>query len=467
MNRVLAFDYGASSGRAILFSFDGRNISAEEIHRFNNVPIKKDGALKWDFTALTDALFTGIKKASEKGGFDSIGIDTWGVDFGLLDKNGVLLDNPVHYRDSRTDTMPDEVLSIIPKNELYSSTGIQIMPFNTIFQLYYVKKYQPDLYEQADKLLLIPDLLAYILTGEIKTERTIASTTQLTDAKTKDWSYSIIDKLGFKRGLFPQIIDSGKRYGYIKKELCEKLGITQVPVVAVCCHDTASAIFSVPASGEPLYLSCGTWSLLGTLTPAPIVGKKSVEANFTNETGYAKTNRYLKNIMGLWIINECRREWKKQREISFNEIVEAAKSISENKYIIDVDDDIFYKPDDMPEKVRRYCLDRYGSAPSGIGETARCVYESLCVKYREVIGILSEITKKTYDEIYVVGGGCKAEYLCQSIASFCGIKVYAGPVEATAIGNALVQLIALNALKNDDSLKELIRKSFDVRLYTH
>lgn len=170
--------------------------------------------------------------------------------------------------------------------------------------------------------------------------------------------------------------------------------------------------------------------------------------------------------MGLWIINECRREWKKQQEISFNEIVEAAKSISENKYIIDVDDDIFYKPDDMPEKVRRYCLDRYGSAPSGIGETARCVYESLCVKYREVIGILSEITKKTYDKIYVVGGGCKAEYLCQSIASFCGIKVYAGPVEATAIGNALVQLIALNALKNDDSLKELIRKSFDVRLYT-
>lgn len=465
MKRVLAFDYGASSGRAILFTHDGNRIDAEEIYRFDNIPVKKNGTLYWDFGALLGALKEGISVASTKGGFDSIGIDTWGVDFGLLDENGVLIDSPVHYRDARTDTMPDEVFRIIPKNELYSLTGVQIQPYNTIFQLYYVKKYRPDLYGKAAKVLLMPDLLAYFLTGKIAAERTIASTTGLTDAVTKDWSDEIIDRLGFNRSFFPKIIESGESYGNLKPEIADKYGIPSVPVIAVCCHDTASAIFSVPATGNPLYLSCGTWSLLGTLTDTPVVTEAGFEANFTNETGYGKTTRYLKNIMGLWIINECRREWNKTRKMSFSEIVDAAKSVNKNDYVIDVDDAAFLKPDDMPEKIRAYCTEKYGAAPSTIGEIARCVYESLCVRYKQTIDEIQSATGKIYDTFYVVGGGCKAEYLCQMIASRCGIKVSAGPVEATAIGNALVQFIALGAEKNDDNLKKRIADNFDIKVY--
>ncbi len=465
MKRVLSFDYGASSGRAILFTHDGNNIAAEEIYRFDNIPVKKDGTLYWDFDSLIRALNQGISVAAEKGGFDSIGIDTWGVDFGLLDENGVLIDSPVHYRDARTDNIPDEVFRIIPKNELYSLAGVQIQPYNTIFQLYYVKNYRPDLYEKTAKILLMPDLLAYFLTGKIAAERTIASTTGLTDAVTKDWSDEIIDRLGFDKSLFPDIIESGESYGNLKPEIANKYGIPSVPVIAVCCHDTASAIFSVPAAGSPLYLSCGTWSLLGTLTDMPVVTEAGFEANFTNETGYGKTTRYLKNIMGLWIINECRREWNKTRNISFSEIVDAAKSVANNDYIIDVDDATFLKPDDMPEKIRAYCMDKYGSAPFSVGEIARCVYESLCVRYKQTIEEIQSAAGTIYDTFYVVGGGCKAEYLCQMIASRCGIKVSAGPVEATAIGNALVQFIALGIEKNDDNLKNRIADNFDIKVY--
>lgn len=465
MKRVLSFDYGASSGRAIIFTHDGDKITAEEIYRFDNIPVKKDGTLYWNFDLLVGALREGIAIAAANGGFDSVGIDTWGVDFGLLDENGELIDSPVHYRDARTDDIPDEVFDVIPKNELYSLTGVQIQPYNTIFQLYYVKKHRPDLYEKAAKVLLMPDLLAYFLTGKIAAERTIASTTGLTDAVTKDWSDEIIGRLGFKRSLFPDIVESGTSYGNLKPEIAEKYGIPSVPVIAVCCHDTASAIFSVPATGHPLYLSCGTWSLLGTLTDTPVVTEAGFKANFTNETGYGKTTRYLKNIMGLWIINECRREWSKDRKLSFSEIVEAAESVGRNEYIIDVDDVMFLKPDDMPEKVRAYCMKKYGSAPSAVGEIARCVYESLCVRYKQTIDEIASATGATYDEFYVVGGGCKAEYLCKMIASRCGIKVSAGPVEATAIGNALVQFIALGAEKNDDGLKKRIADNFDVKIY--
>ncbi len=465
MKRVLAFDYGASSGRAILFTYDGVRITQKELHRFENNPIRVDGTLCWDFDTLLSELYTGIEKGVSAGGFDSIGIDTWGVDFGLLDKEGKLLRAPVHYRDERTSGIPEEVFNVIPKNELYSVTGIQTMDFNTLFQLHYLNTRNRELLDKADKLLLIPDLFAYFLTGAIKSERTIASTTQLMDAKTKQWSEQIISRMGLRRSLFPDIIDSGDSYGPLKPDLCKRFGISPVPVVAVCCHDTASAIFSVPATGEPLYLSCGTWSLLGTLSASPVLTEKSMEADFTNETGFGGVTRYLKNIMGLWIINECRREWRKTSPISFDEIVSEAKKVRENKYFIEVDDNAFMRPDDMPDRIKKYCLERYGSCPNGIGEIARCVYESLCARYKQVIAALEAVTGRHYDSFYVVGGGSKAEYLCQMIATVCGVKVYAGPAEATAIGNALVQLLHLGEVKNDDSLKSLIIKSFEVKIY--
>ncbi len=465
MKRVLAFDFGASSGRAILFGYDGQRIKAEELHRFDNVPVKKNGTLYWDFPALMSELLTGIEKAVNAGGFDSIGIDTWGVDFGLLNEKGELIENPVHYRDSRTDGIPEEVFSIIPKEKLYEKTGIQFMNFNTIFQLFYVNTRTPELYGKAKTLLLMPDLMAYHLTGVMKAERTIASTTQLTDARTKDWSDEIISSLGLNRALFPEIIDSGTEYGKLKPELARKFGIDPVPVIAVCCHDTASAIFSVPANGHPLYLSCGTWSLLGTLSDTPVLTSDSMNANFTNETGYDGVTRYLRNIMGLWIINECRREWKKTRDIGFSEIVDEAEKITSNNFIIEVDDDAFMRPDGMPERIQQYCMAKYGKAPRSIGEIARCVYESLCVRYRDTINMLSCVTGNKYDTLYVVGGGCKAEYLCRKIAEVCHIKVSAGPVEATAIGNAIVQFIASGALENNEKLKTLIKDSFDVVEY--
>ena len=361
MKRVLAFDYGASSGRAILFTYDGTRILANEIHRFDNTPVRENGTLRWDFDALKNELFTGIKKGVEAGGFDSIGIDTWGVDFGLLDKDGNLISTPVHYRDERTQGMPEEVFSIVPKEEIYSITGIQTMDFNTLFQLHYLNAYHRELLDKTDKFLLIPDLFAYYLTGAKKAEMTIASTTQLMDAKTKKWSYELIDKMNLPRSIFPEIIDSGSSYGLLSDEISASFGIKPVPVVAVCCHDTASAIFSVPSTGEPLYLSCGTWSLLGTLSSMPVLSKESMEANFTNETGFGGVTRYLKNIMGLWIINECRREWKKTNpSLSFDEIVTEAKKVAENKFIIDVDDDAFLRPDGMPERIQAYCKEKKG-----------------------------------------------------------------------------------------------------------
>lgn len=465
MKKVLAFDYGASSGRAILFCYDGKKITSEELHRFENVPVKKDGTLFWDFDFLLQQIFVGLEKAAAIG-FDAIGIDTWGVDFGLIGEDGKLLSTPVHYRDSRNDKMPEEVFKVIPQTELYEKTGIQMQQFNTVFQLFYVKNYQPELYEKAKKLLLLPDLMAYELTGVMRAERTIASTTQLLDAKTKDWSDEVISKLGFKRSLFPDIIESGECYGTIKEELAQKLRIKPVPVVAVCCHDTASAIFSVPSGGNPCYLSCGTWSLLGTISNEPVINELSRLANLTNETGFNRSTRLLKNIMGLWIINECRREWRKQRpDLSFSQIVDEANKVIGNEFVIDVDDDAFLKPDNMPERIQAYCKQKYGKAPDGIGEIAKCVYSSLCIRYCEAIDVIASATHSTYDTLYVVGGGAKAEYLCKMIANVCKIHVCAGPVEATAVGNALVQLHAMGVLPDGDERIALIKNSFDIKEY--
>lgn len=460
--RVLAIDFGATSGRAMLCSLSGGKIEMQELHRFDNSPVEINGVLYWDILRLYHELKTGIVKAKLAGGFDSIGIDTWGVDFALIDRDGNMLANPVHYRDRRTEHMQEEVQKIVPKDEIYNATGIQFMDFNTIYQLMYVKKYRPDDYARAEKFIMIPDLFAYFLTGKAVCERTIASTGQLVDPRTGDWAWDLIDKLGLKRSIFPPIADSGSTYGMLKKEVCEELQVDPVPVVAVCCHDTASAVVSVPATHDNFaYISCGTWSLLGTELQKPLFSCPE----YTNELGYDRTVRYLKNIMGLWIINESKRTWDKQgHTLSYGEIAALAEQEEGGKFIFDVNDDEFMYPGDMPQKVRQWFIDRNRPAPETIGQIARSIYDSLAECYRIATDGLIALTGEK-SAIHMIGGGINATLLCRLTADATRLPVYAGPSEATVMGNAAVQFMSLGALKDLKDARKVIRNSVQLKEY--
>ena len=462
MKKVLAIDFGATSGRAMLCSYNGEKIEIEELHRFDNSPVEINGTLYWDVLRLYHELKTGIVKAKLAGGFDCIGIDTWGVDFALIDKDGKMLGNPVHYRDRRTEHMQEEVFGIVSKEEIYKTTGIQFLDFNTIYQLMYVKNHCPDEYARAEKFLMIPDLFAYFLTGTKACERTIASTGQLVDPRTGDWAWELIDKLGLKRSLFPEIADSGSTYGMLSPAICEELQVDPVPVVAVCCHDTASAVVSVPSEEENFaYISCGTWSLLGTELQKPLF----TCADYTNELGYGRTVRYLQNIMGLWIINESKRTWDKQgQSLSYGEIAALAEKEEGGRFIFDVNDDEFMYPGDMPEKVRAWFLSRNLPAPQGIGQIARSIYDSIAECYRVATDGLVKLTGKK-SAMHMIGGGINATLLCRLTADATRLPVYAGPSEATVYGNAAVQLIALGAVKNLKAARKIIKNSVSLKEY--
>ncbi len=448
--RVLAFDFGASSGRAMLATYEGGKITMEEIHRFSNDPVFANGTLYWDTLRLLFEIKEGIKKASVHGGFDSIGIDTWGVDFGLLDSKGNLVQNPVHYRDSRNDAMMEEVFGIIPSEQLYSSTGIQFMQFNTVFQLYYLKKYYPEVIERAKKLLFTPDLFAYFLTGQTKTEYTIASTSQMLDAKTRNWDLNIIQKLGLPEDILCEISKPGTVYGNLSDEICAELGVDPVPVVMCASHDTASAVASVPATDKDfIYVSCGTWSLFGTELPEPLLDKKAFDYNFTNEGGIDGTIRYLKNIMGLWLIQESRRFWNREgKNLSYADLEKQALATEPFKCFINPDYHEFMKPGNLPKKVAAYCEKTGQPVPSSIGETMRCIYESLALKYRLTFDQIKDCTDRYFSKIHIVGGGTKDGLLCQMAANSCAVPVVAGPKEATVLGNIAVQLVATGEIKD-------------------
>lgn len=459
--KVLAFDFGASSGRAIIGDFSDGKISLKEVHRFPNDPVEIRGTLYWDALRLFHEIKQGILKAHHEGGFDSIGIDTWGVDFGLLDKDGRLLENPVHYRDTRTDNIPDEVFKIVPKEEIYKRTGNQIMSINTIFQLYYLAKYRPEILERADKLLLIPDLFAYFLTGEKTVEYTHASTTQLLNFRTKDWDFELIEKLGIPKHIFPKIVKPGEKKGMVSDEICKELGIKSVPVYAIGSHDTASAVLAVPTQKEDfIYVSCGTWSLFGTETDIPYINEKSIKYNLTNEGGFGGKIRFLKNIMGLWLIQEARRQWIREgQDVSYADLEKDA--VAEKGFVsfIDPDYDTFAKPGNMPEFVRDYCKMTNQPVPENRGQVMRTIYESLALKYRKAFNDIIDVTGKSYDVIHIVGGGTKDRLLCQMAADACNTTVVAGPIEATALGNVAAQLIASGDIKDMWQAREIIRNS--------
>jgi len=470
MLKLLAFDYGASSGRAILGKFDGEKLELSEVHRFSNDPVEVNESLYWDILRLFHEMKQGILKCKKSGDRDisGIGIDTWGVDFGLLDSKGNLLGNPYHYRDSRTEGMIEEASKIMPERELYQHTGIQFQKFNTLYQLLSMKINNSPILEKASTLLFTPDLLRYFLTGEKTTEYTIASTSQMLNAEKGEWDRYVIDKMGLPYNILTEIVNPGTVAGSIRKSVCEELGIERMPVIAVAEHDTGSAVMSVPAvDGKYAYLSSGTWSLLGIEADRPVINDVTYKLNYTNEGGFNRTTRLLKNIMGLWIYQECKRTWDKAGEaLSFDELEAMAAEAKPFTCFIDPDNDLFYSPGNMPGKIREFCKSTGQHVPESKGEIVRCIMESLAMKYRQAIEGLETIAGYRIPVLHVMGGGCKNKILCQFTANAIGRPVIAGPVEATATGNVICQLIALGEVSGIKEARMLVSKSFPTSEYT-
>ncbi|MBO6140465.1 MAG: rhamnulokinase [Ruminococcus sp.] len=465
--RVLAFDFGASGGRAVIVGFDGAAMSFDEVHRFSNDPVMLNGTFYWDALRLFFEIKQGLVKAKLAGGFDSIAINTWGVDFGLLDENGELLQNPVHYRDTRTRGMLKKSEKYISNSELYLKTGNQLMEINTAFQLLALKEKKPGLLKRARRLLFMPDLLAYFLTGKEVSEYSIASTSQLFDQAKGDWNYDVIDAFGFDRGLFARVVKSGTVIGQLNDEICEELGIPKVPVIAACGHDTQDAAAAVPTNEKDFaFLSCGTWSLLGTELDAPLINDTTMALNLTNEGGFGGTTTLLNNIIGLWLIQESRRQWQREgKNYSFAEMEKMARECEGLKCLIDPDFPDFSVAGDIPKRIREYCKKTGQPIPESDGEVVRCIYESLALKYAWTIERLQKCTGQKYDTLYIVGGGTKDGFLCQMTADCLGIKVSSGPVEATVLGNAAIQLITLGEIADIAQAREMISKTQQIKRF--
>ena len=465
---VLAFDFGASSGRAMIAGVKDGKIFMEEIHRFSNDPVMVRGCLYWDVLRLFHEIKQGITAAVNSGyGFDCIGIDTWGVDFGLIDEKGNLLANPVNYRDLRNEPMPAEVDKIISKKDLYARNGLQRMAFNTVYQLYYLAKYEPELLARTDKMLFMPDLFAYFLTGKKRMEHTIASTSGFINPKTRKPDSELLSMLKIPESILPEMINPAESYGELSAEICEELHCNPVPVFAVATHDTASAVAATPTFNDDyIYISCGTWSLFGTVLDKPVLDEQSAEIGFTNEGAYDGKIRYLKNIMGLWLIQQSRQEWKRQGlNVSFDDMENAAKAAEPFKCFVNPDDPMFSLPGNMPKRVQKYCSQTGQYVPKDMGEILRCIYQSLAMKYKLTFEHLQKISGKKYDCIHMIGGGIKDQLLCSMTAAACGVSIKAGPVEATVTGNVLVLMKANGLIKDYAQGKKLVVDGTEIKEY--
>ena len=451
MRNLLAFDLGASNGRAILGQFDGETITMRELHRFENNYIEMNGVFYWDLPYLYNQLKQGLLafKNANVGDLDCIGIDTWGVDYGLLDKNGQLLSNPRSYRYALDEDMK-AVWKTVDFPTLFARTGISTMNFNTVYQLYRRKLQEDPALDAAETMLLMPDLLGFFLTGEAKTEYTNATTSMLYDPTAKDWDWQTIDALGLPRKIFTKLDRAGALRGKLRPELAEELGINQASFAAVGTHDTASAVAAIPGTGSFAFCSSGTWSLFGVETDKPILTDAVRDANFSNEGTIQGGFRPLKNIMGLWLIQECRRDWQKAgQSLSWNDIVEEAKKAGGR----------------MVEKIQDYCRRTNQPVPETVGQIARCIYESLALKYRWAFERLEEIKGQRIDTLNIVGGGCQNKLLNQFAADSLDRPVITGPIEGAAIGNLLAQAMALGDIQTMDELRAVVRRSEAVNTY--
>lgn len=458
-NYYLAIDIGASSGRHILGHIENGKMVLEEIYRFRNGAEKQDGKLVWNVNELYKSIVEGLKKCKEIGKIPvSIGIDTWGVDYALLDKDDNLLGEVYSYRDERTLAVMKEVYDVIPESELYARTGIKEQVFNTIFQLYCDKK--SGKLDKAETFLMMPDYLHFLLTGVKKNEYTNASTTGLLNAKNRDWDYEIIDKLGFKKSLFRPLSYPCDKVGELRPEIVKEVGFTAC-VYLPATHDTASAVMAVPSENDPLYISSGTWSLIGIETPKENTTEQAKTSGFTNEGGFNKTVRFLKNIMGMWMIQCIRKELNDK--YSFVELVALAKEAKDFGSRVDVNDLSFFAPDSMIKAVTDYCRRTGQKIPETVGEIAYCVYASLAESYVRSVEQIEEITGSSFDRIHIVGGGSQNVLMNELTARFTKRTVVAGPVEATATGNLIAQMMACGEIKSLSEGKRLIRDSFEIK----
>lgn len=468
----LAFDLGASNGRAVIGRFDGQQLSLEEIHRFDNGPTQLLDSLHWDALNLFNEMKTGLAKAVSRveGPIAAFGLDTWGVDFGLLDKRGELIGNPYHYRDSRTNGMVERAFELIPREEVFGQTGIQFMQLNSLFQLLAMVEQKSPALEIADRLLFMPDLFNYWFTGQKANEFTITSTSQAYNMARNEWASPLLTKLGIPTHIFGQVIRPGSRLGSLLPAIAEETGAGAVPVIAPGCHDTASAVAAVPVDeadvGRFAYLSSGTWSLLGVELPAPVINAKSLAYNVTNEGGVENTIRLLKNLGGLWVVQECRRVWAQQgQEYSYAELTQLAANASPFAALIDPDDTSFLAPGDMPARLVDFCRRTGQRPPESKGEFIRAALESLALKYRWVVEKLEELIERPIEVVHIVGGGTQNKLLNQFAANATGRRVVTGPIEATAIGNILLQMLALGQISSLSEGRAVVRRSFPVETY--
>jgi rhamnulokinase len=464
LSNYLAFDLGAESGRAMLGRIDGGRLSIEEIHRFPNDPVWLPTGLYWDTLRLYHEVEAGLRAVARLDiGLDGIGIDTWGVDFGFLAEDGALADNPRHYRDPRNNGMLDRTFATLPRERIFASTGLQFMQLNSLYQWYAMKLAGSPALRGARTLLFMPDLFHYFLTGVKRCERTIASTSQFYNPVARTWAVDVLDALGLDASLLPEIVDPGAQLGPLLEGVADRTGLPDSTMVyATASHDTASAVAAVPASeGHWCYISSGTWSLMGVELDSPLVNGDVLAANFTNETGAAGRVRLLKNIAGLWLIQECRRAWALAGEDhTYAELTEMAAGAPPLAAV--VDPDAFLEPGHMPERIAAYCEETGQPAPSGKATLCRVIFESLALRYRQVVENLDALTGRPIGVIHIVGGGSRNGFLNQMVANCTGRTVIAGPAEATAVGNVLVQAIGAGQLKDLAEARDLVRQSFSV-----
>jgi rhamnulokinase len=468
MNRFLAIDLGAESGRAILGTLDAGKLTLEELHRFPNTPVRLPTGLYWDALRLFHEIRQSLSICGRerKITLDGIGVDTWGVDFALLGADGALFDNPRHYRDSRNNGMLEKTFAVVPREEIFAETGIQFMQINSLYQLYAMKLGASPVIKCARRLLFMPDLFNYWLTGEQRAEVSIASTSQFYNPVKRQWATGILKRLGLPESALPEIVPSGTRLGTLLPEIAESAGLSgDVPVYATAGHDTASAVAAVPAEGDDwCYISSGTWSLMGVELDEPVIDNRSLELNFTNEVGTGGKIRLLKNIAGLWVLQECRRAWALAgREYSYEELCKLAAAADSAKVLIDPD--AFQEPGRMPERISQYCAAQGHNAPHGAGGIARLILESLAATYRRVLDNLETLTGRRINRVHIVGGGSRNQLLNQLAANAMGRTVVAGPTEATAAGNILVQAMGAGMISGPSEAREIVRRSFPLQTF--
>jgi rhamnulokinase len=464
----IACDLGAESGRVLLGSLGEGRLAIEEIHRFANGPMEVGGTLRWDLPRMFAELKAGLRQAAARGiRVDSVSCDSWGVDYVLLDRQKAMVDAPYHYRDARTDGALERAFAVVPAEEIFAETGIQFMPLNTLYQLLAEKQQRPGMLAAAEKFLNVGDYFNFALSGQCKGEASLASTTQLYNPRRRAWSASLIEKFGLPGHLFAEVVPSGTVLGPLLASVAAETGLQRTQVIAGCSHDTAAAVAAVPASGDGwAYLSSGTWSLLGIESSQPIISAKSREHNFTNEVGFGGRIRFLKNIVGLWIVQECRRAWAAEgREFGYEELTEMAEQAAPLRSLLDVTDARFLKPGGMPEKIAEFFRETQQAVPTAPGEYVRCVLESLALLYRDTLDQFEEVTGQSLRTLHVVGGGSKNHLHNQMTANATGRRVLAGPSECTGIGNLLVQAIALGHVRSLEDGRHIVRESFPPARY--